>query len=82
MSGSVVSVLISDVGMSGTETCQLPWSAMESLVRGLVSYRGEFWCGVLVRRTGTAKWCGNLAASVSPMESARGNLATSTESHG
>ena len=51
MNGSVVSVLISDVGMSGAEhsimeslgaeTCQLPWSSMESE-------------------------CGNLAASMEP----------------
>ena len=24
----------------------------------------ESWCGVLVRRTGTVKWCGNLEASM------------------
>ena len=52
MNGSVVSVLISDVGISGTEHSQHPWSPM------------EFWYGVPVRRTGTVKWCGNLAASM------------------
>ena len=48
VNGSVASVLVSDVDISGPETCQYPWSTMESVVWRPVSFHGVAWraqCG-------------------------------------
>ena len=59
VNGSVVSVLISFVDISGTETWQLPWSTMKSVERRPVSIHGVPWC-FGVERTGTENWHGDV----------------------
>ena len=50
VNGSVISVLISDVGMSGAEHSihGVPWRALvRRPVNTLMEYHGELWCGDL-----------------------------------
>ena len=54
VNGSVVSVLISDVDISGTEHSQHPWSSHGEVERSKVSIHGVPW----------RAWCGNLSTLV------------------